>query len=112
FQVAQLFINVQLAESTLDLAYDDLKSFQNTVDIGESQYRAGGISENDYLKIKLQLVQFQNDVQQAQLARAQALSDLRQLLGYESVAPDYDVAGSFDYKPLMVTLDDLQTKAL
>lgn len=111
FQVASLFINVQLAESTLDLARQNLKSFQDTVDISESQFRAGGISENDYLKIKLQLLQFQTDVQQAQLARVQALSDLRQLLGYESVSPDYDVAGSFEYQPLKVNLEDLQMKA-
>jgi outer membrane protein, heavy metal efflux system len=35
FQVATLFINVQLAESTLDLAREDLKSYQKTVDLGE-----------------------------------------------------------------------------
>lgn len=112
FQVGQLFINVQLAQSTLDLALQDLKSFASTVDIGEKQFKAGGISENDYLKIKLQLLQFQQDVQQAQLAKVQALSDLRQLLGYESVPGNYDVAGAFDYQPLSLALSDLQTKAL
>ena len=112
FQVGQLFISVQLAQSTLDLAYQDLKSFSTTVDIGEKQFKAGGISENDYLKIKLQLLQFQQDVQQARLAKVQALSDLRQLLGYESVPGDYDVTGVFDYQPLTVTLGNLQTKAL
>ena len=70
FQVAQLFINVQLAQSTLDLAQQDLKSFQNTVDISQSQFNAGGMSENDFLKIKLQLLQFQQDVDQALLAKA------------------------------------------
>ncbi len=112
FQVSQLFINIQLAESTLDLARENLKSFQNTLDIAQSQFNAGGVSENDFLKIKLQLIQFQTDVQQAGLARAQALSDLRQLLGYDSVPADYDVAGSFDYQPLAVTLDELQSKAM
>jgi cobalt-zinc-cadmium efflux system outer membrane protein len=112
FQVAQLFINVQLAESTLELARQDLKSFSTTVDISEKQYKAGGISENDYLKIKLQLLQFQQDVQQAQLARAQALSDLRQQLGYESVPAAYDVEGVFDYQALPLTIDELQRKAL
>jgi len=112
YQVSELFINVQLAESTLDLAQQDLKSFGTTVDIGEKQFKAGGISENDYLKIKLQLLQFQQDVKQAQLARAQALSDLRQQLGYESVPADYDVEGVFDYQALALTLEDLQTKAL
>lgn len=112
FQVAQLFINVQLAESTLELAQQDLKSFGATVDISEKQFKAGGISENDYLKIKLQLLQFQQDVQQAQLAKVQALSDLRQQLGYESVPSIYDVAGDFDYQALPLTIDELQHKAL
>jgi outer membrane protein, heavy metal efflux system len=112
FQVSQLFVNAQLAESTSDLAQQNLKSFQDTVDLGERQFNAGSISENDYLKIKLQLIQFQTDVQQAQLARVQALSDLRQLVGYESVPADYDVAGSFEYQPLNVTLQDLQARAI
>ena len=42
----------------------------------------------------------------------QGLSDLRQLLGYESVGPDYDVTGSFDYQPVKGNLDDFQAKAL
>jgi cobalt-zinc-cadmium efflux system outer membrane protein len=112
FQVAQLFINVQLAQSTIDLARQDLKGYQETVDISESKYRSGGISENDFLKIKLQLLQFQQDVEQAQLAKAQALSDLRQLLGYESVPAEYEVAGAFDYQPLILALGELQAKAL
>ena len=112
YNVASLFVNVQLAESTLELAELDLKSFGKTVEIGEMRYKAGAISEDDYLKIKLQLLQFETDFQQAQLAKVQALSDLRQLLGYESVSPDYDVAGLFDYRPLKGNLEDLQLKAM
>ena len=112
FQVATLFYNVQLAESTLELAQKDLKSFQETVEISEHQYKAGGLSENDYLMIKLQLLQFESDLEQAQLARVQALSDLRQLLGYESVSADYDVTGPFEYQPVKGNLEDLQLKAL
>ncbi len=112
FQVASLFFNVQLAQSTLELSQQDLKSFQKTVDISELQNKSGSISENDYLKIKLQLLQFETDVQQALLSKIQALSDLRQLLGYESVSRDYDVIGPFDYQPLTVQLDTLQTRAI
>jgi outer membrane protein, heavy metal efflux system len=112
FGVATLFVNVQLAESTLELAELDLKSFGQTVDLSEMRYKAGAISEDDYLKIKLQLLQFETDLQQAQLARVQALADLRQLLGYESVSPDYDVVGAFDYQPLKGNVEDFQLKAL
>jgi cobalt-zinc-cadmium efflux system outer membrane protein len=112
FNVASAYINVQLAESTLALAQDDLKSFQSTVDISAERYKAGDIGDDDYLKIKLQLLQFQTDVAQAELGRVQGLSDLRQLLGYESVSADYDVADDFDYQPLKANLEDLQAKAL
>jgi cobalt-zinc-cadmium efflux system outer membrane protein len=112
FQIGSLFINAQLAQSTLELAHMDLKSFQQTVDISEFQFKDGGMAENDYLKIKLQLLQFEADVQQALLNKAQALSDLRQQLGYESVPATYDVAGEFAYRPLAVTLEELQEKAL
>jgi cobalt-zinc-cadmium efflux system outer membrane protein len=112
FSVATLFINVELAESTLALAKQDLESFQNTVDISQARYNAGDIGEDDLLKVKLQMLQFQTDVSAAQLARVQGLSDLRQLLGYESITPDYDVAGAFDYQPVKGNVDDFQSKAL
>jgi cobalt-zinc-cadmium efflux system outer membrane protein len=112
FQVASQFTNVELAESTLELAAEDLKSFQSTLDITEARYKAGDIGEDDLLKMKLQMLQFQMDLSAAQLARVQGLSDLRQLLGYESIVADYDVAGSFEYQPVKGNLDDFQSMAL
>ena len=112
FQVGSLFVNAQLAESVLELAERDVKSFRQTVEISERQYKDGGMSENDFLKMRLQLVQFENDVQQALLSKAQALSDLRQQLGYESVPAEYDIVGEFEYRPLAVTLAEMQAKAI
>jgi cobalt-zinc-cadmium efflux system outer membrane protein len=112
FSVATQFVAVQLAESTLDITEQNLKSFEETVRLGEIRYKSGAVSENDFLKIKLQLLQFQTDYQQAQLDRAQGLSDLRQLLGYESVSPDYDVAGPFEYEVIKGNAEDFQLKAL
>jgi cobalt-zinc-cadmium efflux system outer membrane protein len=112
FNVGQQFVSVLLAESTLDFAQQSLKSFQQTVEIGEAQFKAGAIGEGDYLKIKLQLLQFQTDVSSARLARVQALVNLRQSLGYNAVPENYDVVGDLEYEPLQVKLEDLQAKAL
>jgi cobalt-zinc-cadmium efflux system outer membrane protein len=112
FNVASQYINVELAESWLALAQQDLKSFQDTVDIAEARYKAGDTSEDDLLKIKLQMLQFQQDVSAGELARVQGLSDLRQMLGYESVAADYDVAPNFDYQAVGGNLEDFEAKAL
>jgi cobalt-zinc-cadmium efflux system outer membrane protein len=112
FQVASLFINVQLAEATMDFADQDLKSFQKTVEIAKSQFEFGGISENDNLKIKLQTLQFQQTLQQARLAKIQALSDLRQAVGYESIPANYDVDGKFEYRAFPLSLTSLEMKAI
>jgi outer membrane protein, heavy metal efflux system len=58
------------------------------------------------------MLQFQNDVFTAKLAKIQALSALRQLLGFESVPDDYDVEGTLEYVPVHGGLDDLKALAL
>ena len=110
--VGQQFVSVLLAESTLQFARDDLKDFQQTVDISEAQFKAGYIGEGDYLKIKLQLLQFQTDVSSARLAKVQALVALREFLGYNAVPADYDVMGDLAYQPIHTKLEDLDLKAL
>jgi outer membrane protein, heavy metal efflux system len=112
FNVGQQFVSVLLAESTLQFATQDLQGFQQVVDISEAQLKAGFIGEGDYLKIKLQLLQFQTDVSSARLAKTQALVALRESLGYNAVPANYDVVGDLAYQPLKANVDDLQLRAM
>ena len=112
FNVGQQFVSVLLAESTLQFALQDLNDFQDEVNISEAELKAGAISEGDYLKIKLQLLQFQTDVSSARLAKVQALVGLRQFLGYDAVPENFDVIGDLAYQPIQSKLEDLQAKAL
>ncbi len=112
FNVAQQFINAMLANSNLAFAQEGLNSFEQTVNISEQRYKAGDISEGDYLKIKLQLLQFQTDVSSARVAKVQALGSLRQLIGYAALPHDYDVKGDLVYQPLTAKVEDLEAKAI
>jgi outer membrane protein, heavy metal efflux system len=112
FSVGQQFVSVLLAESTLQFAQEDLKGFQQTVDISQEQFKAGLIGEGDYLKIKLQLLQFQTDVSSARLAKVQALTGLRAFLGNDAVPAQFDVIGDLSYQPLKGNVEDLQARAL
>ncbi|HUK36798.1 MAG TPA: TolC family protein, partial [Vicinamibacterales bacterium] len=112
FNVASQFIAALLAQSQLDFADQDLMSFQQTVDISQSRFNAGAMSEGDLLKIKLQLLQFQMDVSSARLARLQALATLRQLLGYESVPENYEADGALAYQAIALTEAQLRDLAL
>jgi outer membrane protein, heavy metal efflux system len=112
FNVSQQFVAALLAQSTIDFTRQDFDSFQKTVDISETRYKAGDMSEGDLLKIKLQMLQFQNDVFSAKLANVQALAGLRQFLGFESVPDNFDVEGKLDYQPVHAGVDDLKALAL
>lgn len=112
FNVSQQFIDVVLAQSTIDFARQDLDSFQKTVDISAARFKAGDMSEGDFLKIQLQLLQFQTDYSSAILAKIQAIAALRQLVGFESVPDFFDVDGKLDYQPVHAGLDDLKTLAM
>jgi cobalt-zinc-cadmium efflux system outer membrane protein len=112
FNAASQFIAVLLAESSQELAQQNVDSFQQTVDLSNTRYKAGDMSESDLLKIKLQLLQFQTDLFSARVARVQALSALRQLLGFESVPDNYDVQGELAFQPVKAGVDDLKALAL
>jgi outer membrane protein, heavy metal efflux system len=111
FNIGQQFVDVLLAESTLEFAEQNLDGFQKTMEISGERYRVGDMSEGDYLKIKLQLLQFQTDVSAAKLGKLQSLALLRQLLGFESVPDDYDVDGTLDYQPVHADLSGLKSIA-
>jgi cobalt-zinc-cadmium efflux system outer membrane protein len=112
FNVSQQFVTAVLAKSTVEFAQQNLDSFRQTVDISNQRYKAGDMSEGDLLKIKLQLFQFESDMANAQLAKAQALVGLRLQLGYESVPDNYDIDGDLQYQPIKGNVEDLQALAL
>lgn len=112
FQVTQAFINVLLAKSVLQFAQDDLANFSQEVDLNRARVEAGDLAEGDYLKISLQKLQFEQDVTSARLSLVQAKAGLRQLLGYQSVADDFDVTGLLAHKKQVAQLADLEKQAL
>jgi cobalt-zinc-cadmium efflux system outer membrane protein len=112
YNVAQQFLAALLAHSDLEFARAALESFQETVKINQDRFQSGDISKNDFLIIKLQLLQFQNDVNAARLARVQALTNLRQLIGYDAVPAGYDVEGKLECLPIKAGLEDIQALAL
>ncbi|MGC2108150.1 MAG: TolC family protein [Candidatus Korobacteraceae bacterium] len=110
--IAQQFVVVLLAKSNYDFAQRLLDSYQGTVGVSQQQNKAGTISNADLLKIQLQTLQFQTDATTAKIAFLQALSLLRQLIGFDSVPADFDVAGNLAYEPLTLRLEELQARAL
>ncbi len=105
-QVVNAYINVLLAKSVLQLAQEDLTNYSQEVDLNKARVTAGDLAEGDFLKLSLQKLQFEQDLSSAKLTLVQALANLRQLLGYESVADGFDVMGTLEHKKHAVVSDD------
>lgn len=112
FQVAQAFISVLLAKSNLEFAGQDLKNFLQVVQINEQRLKSGDIAESDYLKIKLQQLQFEQDVSAAQIALVQGKASLRQLVGYDTVPEDFELIGDLQHVKYAAAQKDLENEAL
>ena len=112
FQTRQAFISILLAKSTLDLAREDLKNFSNVVDVNKARLDAGDLAEADFYKILLQKLQFEQDVSSSEVALVQAKAALRQSVGFEPIAEEFDVDGDLAFVKYTVTLDDLKRDAL
>ena len=112
FQTEQAFVNVLLANSTLDLARENLKNFTSVVEVNRERMRAGDLAEADFYKISLQRLQFEQDLSSAEVAVVQAKAALRQNVGYENLTDDFEIDGELAYRKYAVTLDDLKRDAL
>jgi cobalt-zinc-cadmium efflux system outer membrane protein len=112
FAVRKAFTDALLAESNLALAQENLKNFQEVEDLNRIRFEKGDISGADFLKIELQKLQFQNDVQDATLALKTAKTTLRTLLATPQMAEDFDIEGELKFAEFDMPLTDLKAIAL
>lgn len=112
YRVAEQFINVLYADSKLSFAKQDLTSFDNSLSISEKQYKAGSISHGSLLKIQLQRLLFQTDVQSAEVEAIQAKNQLRQLVGFSALPQHFEVIGQLQANDPKRSLLGLEAEAL
>jgi cobalt-zinc-cadmium efflux system outer membrane protein len=73
---------------------------------------AGDLAQGDFYKISLQKLQFEQDVSAAQVGLVQAKASLRQLMGFETIADDFEIDGDLSFAQYTLNLEDLKRQAL
>lgn len=111
-QTAQAFIDVLLAKSSLDLARENLENFSEIVEVNRQRVASGDLAEAEFYRISLEKLQFERDVSAATVSLVVAKATLRQLVGFDTVAEDFEAVGELAYAPLTLNLADLQHQAL
>jgi cobalt-zinc-cadmium efflux system outer membrane protein len=108
----QAFITALQAKSDLQFAHDNLTSYQKVVDINQTALQQGAISRADFLKIQLEMLQFQTDLDDASLSLKTAKATLRGLVGPANLPDDFDIDGDLRAVSLERSLAELQQLAL
>jgi cobalt-zinc-cadmium efflux system outer membrane protein len=108
----QAFVSALQAKSDLEFARDNLATYQKTVDIDNDMFQHGEISRADFLRIQLQMLQFQTDLDDAALEMRTAKAALRGLLGPNNLPQDFEVEGDLKAVPFDKDLADLEKLAI
>ena len=107
----QAFIAALQAKSDLQFAQDNLADYQKVVDINQTMFKQGAISRANFLRIQLEMLQFQTDLDDASLSLKTAKATLRGLVGAANLPPDFVIEGELQTIPLNKNLAELQQLA-
>ncbi|MEP6848414.1 MAG: TolC family protein [Acidobacteriota bacterium] len=107
------FYAVLLAESLLNLANENQKTFAEIVAHTTEVFQSGEISGLDLQRLEVEKFKFDTDLANSERDYELALRDLRVALGGDYRVMNVDVAGSMDYyKTYDFSPSDLRDKAL
>ncbi|MDE3168614.1 MAG: TolC family protein [Acidobacteriota bacterium] len=111
FSLRTAFVDTLQAKAVLQLAQDNLAYWDRVLGISHDRLRAGDISGIDMDRLELQRVQFESDVQTAEVNLRTAKIQLLELLNERTPVDRFDVTGPFDYSNQLPSIDEIRQMA-
>jgi cobalt-zinc-cadmium efflux system outer membrane protein len=105
FTLRAAFVQVLEAKAIVDLSKQELDYYDHIIDISQERFKAGDLAEIDFDRIELQRVQYESDLQAADVDLRTSKIQLRQLLDDKTPIDQFDVQGPFDFTDQLQALD-------
>ena len=112
FNLRSAFVQTLQQKAVLDLARENLSYYDHVLDVNRDRYKAGAIAQVDLDRLELQRVQYESDLQTAEVNLRTAKIQMLALLNDRTPVEQFDVTGPFDFSPQVVPLDDIRQAAL
>jgi cobalt-zinc-cadmium efflux system outer membrane protein len=112
FTLRSAFVQTLEAKAVLDLAKADLEYYDHIIEISRDRFKAGDIAHIDLDRIELLRVQYESELQMANVDLRTAKIQLLQLLNDRTPVEKFDVTGPFDFSDALQPLDDFHQIAL
>jgi len=112
FDLRGAFVSTLQARAVLQLAKDNLAYYDNVLAISRDRFNAGDIAQLDLDRLELQRVQYESDVQVAEVNLRTAKIQLLTLLDDRTPIEQFDVMGRFDFNDQLMPQDEFRNIAL
>jgi cobalt-zinc-cadmium efflux system outer membrane protein len=112
FNLRGAFVSTLQAKAVLQLAKDNLAYYDHVLEISRDRFSAGDIAQVDLDRLELQRVQYESDVQIAEVNLRTAKIQLLTLLNDRTPMEQFDVTGPFDFNGQLMPRDQFRKIAL
>jgi cobalt-zinc-cadmium efflux system outer membrane protein len=112
FNLRGAFVQTLQAKAVLNVAKENLAYYDHVLDISRERFHAGDIAQVDLDRLELQRVQYESDLQTAEVNLRTAKIQLLMLLNDRTPVEQLDVTGPFDFSDQVAPLDDFRKIAM
>ena len=112
FNLRSAFVSVLQGKTVLQLAKDNLAYYDHVLEISRARFQAGDIAQIDFDRLELQRVQYESDLQTAEVNLRTAKIQLLTLLNDRTPIEQFDVNGPFDFNDRLQPLEQVRKIAL
>ena len=112
FDLRIAFVQALQEKAILTLAKENLAYYDHLLDVSRDRYRAGAIAKVDLTRLEIQRVQYESDLQTAEVNLRTAKIQLLVLLNERIPTDQFDVTGPFDFTNELAPLDEIRQAAV
>jgi outer membrane protein, heavy metal efflux system len=112
FNLRSAFVQTLQAKAVLEVSKANLEYYDKVLKISKDRFDAGDIAQIDYDRLELQRVQYESDVQTAEVNLRTQKIQMLMLMDEHTPVEEFDVAGVFDFNDQVDPLDFYRQVAL
>jgi outer membrane protein, heavy metal efflux system len=112
FNLRSAFVTTLQQKAVLALTRDSLSYYDHLLTVSRDRFKAGDIAKVDLVRLELQRVQFQTDVQTALVNLRTAKIQLLTLLNERTPLEQFDIDGPFDFTEQISPLEEFRGIAM
>jgi cobalt-zinc-cadmium efflux system outer membrane protein len=108
FNLRSAFVDTLQAKAVFEVARENLSYYDHLLEVSRERLKAGDIAQIDLDRLELQRVQYESDLQTAEVNLRTSKIQMLMLLNDRTPVEQFEVTGSFDFSDQVLPLDEFR----